>query len=368
MENSLKCSPMEPTEAGSAGVSLGSDLSGNHLIDLEKDDIRYKAVKSIFLAGMDKNSKDAQVTSIRAISHATFSAKDRWNIFDMHCKAISKKHGGHYDIKRAWYGASKEVIAGVARYGFVHLETIKYGLSYGTGIYLTPVEHAIRSAVCSDVDQNGIKHMILCRVLLGNAEQVKPGSEQFYPSSEEFDSGVDNKEKPGLYVMWGTHMNTHIFPEFVVSFKVPPPLQEFWDGYNWKKGSIRRSRRPTAPLHDRIQKASALKQPAQVQSREAFNKMLVPSKGPTSSWMPFSQLITVLASLLPSSSVSTIRRLYGEYRAGKITRDNFVRQLRQVAGDKPIVAAIRFAQSKVSLLFKILVYHDCHYLSGCWGI
>ncbi|CAN6483705.1 unnamed protein product [Victoria cruziana] len=342
MENSLECSPMEPAKVGSAEMSLASDFSGNHLIDLEKEDIRYKAVKSIFLAGMDKSAKDVQVTSIRAISHATFSAQDRWNIFDMHCKAISKKHGGHYDIKRAWYGASKEVIAGVARYGFVHLETIRYGLSYGTGIYLTPLEHAIRSAVCSDVDQNGIKHMILCRVLLGNSEQVKPGSEQFYPSSEEFDSGVDNKEKAGLYVMWGTHMNTHIFPEFVVSFKVPPPLQEFWDGYNWKKGSIRRSRRSCAALHDRT---NALK-PAQVQSREAFNKMLVPSKGPTSSWMPFSQLITVLSSLLPSASICIIRRLYNEYRDGKITRDNFVRQLRQVAGDKPIVAAIRFAQSK----------------------
>lgn len=92
-------------------------------------------------------------------------------------------------------------------------------------LLMKPKNYVYCSAVCSDVDQNGIKHMILCRVLLGNSEQVKPGSEQFYPSSEEFDSGVDNKEKAGLYVMWGTHMNTHIFPEFVVSFKVPPPLQ-----------------------------------------------------------------------------------------------------------------------------------------------
>lgn len=50
-------------------------------------------------------------------------------------------------------------------------------------------------------------------------EVVCPGSKQFHPSSEDFDNGVDNVENPKCYVVWTMNMSTHIFPEYVVSFK-----------------------------------------------------------------------------------------------------------------------------------------------------
>lgn len=80
----------------------------------------------------------------------------------------------------------------------------------------------VRSAGFSDVDEKGLQHMVLCRVIMGNMEQVPLGSEQFCPSSDGFDSGVDDLRNPRRYIIWGTHMNTHIHPEYVVSFKVPP--------------------------------------------------------------------------------------------------------------------------------------------------
>lgn len=63
--------------------------------------------------------------------------------------------------------------------------------------------------------------MLLCRVLLGRPEKVETGSEQYHPSSDEFDSGVDDTANPRHYVVWGTHMNTHIIPDFIVSYKIP---------------------------------------------------------------------------------------------------------------------------------------------------
>lgn len=60
---------------------------------------------------------------------------------------------------------------------------------------------------------------MLCRVVLGNMELVHPGSEQCHPSSEEFDSGADNLISPRKYIVWSTHMNTHILPEYVISFR-----------------------------------------------------------------------------------------------------------------------------------------------------
>lgn len=64
--------------------------------------------------------------------------------------------------------------------------------------------------------------MMLCRVILGNMELLYPGSQQSYPSSEKFDSGVDDLENPSHYIIWHMNVNTHIYPEYVVSFRMPP--------------------------------------------------------------------------------------------------------------------------------------------------
>lgn len=71
-----------------------------------------------------------------------------------------------------------------------------------------------------DVDENGVRHLALCRVIMGNMEILQPGTGQFHPSSCEYDNGVDSIECPRYYVVWNMNMNTHIYPEFVVSFKV----------------------------------------------------------------------------------------------------------------------------------------------------
>ena len=57
---------------------------------------------------------------------------------------------------------------------------------------------------------------------MGNMEPVHPGSRQCHPSSEDFDSGVDDLLNPKHYIIWDMNMNTHIHPEYVVSFKVSP--------------------------------------------------------------------------------------------------------------------------------------------------
>lgn len=56
---------------------------------------------------------------------------------------------------------------------------------------------------------------------MGNVELVQLGSKQSQPSSGSFDSGVDDLQKPKHYIIWNTHTDTHIYPEFVVTFKLP---------------------------------------------------------------------------------------------------------------------------------------------------
>ncbi|KAI8546947.1 hypothetical protein RHMOL_Rhmol07G0159100 [Rhododendron molle] len=77
----------------------------------------------------------------------------------------------------------------------------------------------IHASYC-DVDENGVRHVVLCRVILGKVELVRHGSEQFHPSCENFDSGVDDLENPNHYIVWNMNVGTHIYPEYVVSFKI----------------------------------------------------------------------------------------------------------------------------------------------------
>lgn len=74
------------------------------------------------------------------------------------------------------------------------------------------------------VDIDGLRHLLLCRVILGRTEVVAPGSEQCHPSSEDYDSGVDNLSAPTKYVIWCSRMNTHVLPEYVISFRIPQGL------------------------------------------------------------------------------------------------------------------------------------------------
>lgn len=74
-------------------------------------------------------------------------------------------------------------------------------------------------ALVGEGDEEGIKNILLCRVILGKPEQIVTGSKQSYPSSNQFDSGVDNLENPRKYVIWSCNMNSYILPTYIVSFK-----------------------------------------------------------------------------------------------------------------------------------------------------
>ena len=76
------------------------------------------------------------------------------------------------------------------------------------------------SATHCDVDENGVRHMVLCRVIMGNMEPLGGDRAQFVTGGEGYDNGVDNVSSPKHYVVWNMNMNTHVYPEFVVSFKL----------------------------------------------------------------------------------------------------------------------------------------------------
>jgi len=70
----------------------------------------------------------------------------------------------------------------------------------------------VYSSLSCDVDGNGIKHMLLCCVIMGNMELLHPDRKLLRPSGCEYDNGVDDIQCPKCYVVWNMNMNTHIYP------------------------------------------------------------------------------------------------------------------------------------------------------------
>lgn len=84
-------------------------------------------------------------------------------------------------------------------------------------------EKLLYSARYCDIDENGVRYMVLCRVIMGNMELLRGDKAQFFSGGEEYDNGVDDVENPKNYIVWNINMNTHIFPEYVVRFKLSVP-------------------------------------------------------------------------------------------------------------------------------------------------
>ncbi|KAF2315916.1 hypothetical protein GH714_040711 [Hevea brasiliensis] len=98
-------------------------------------------------------------------------------------------------------------------------------------------------------------------------------------------------------------MNTHILPEFVVSFKAPYSLKGFFR---------------------------------------------VPESGgtPTSPWMPFPALIAALSKFLPPTTVGVLAKYHKDHKENIISRQELVQRVRQLVGDKLLASVIKSFRTK----------------------
>ncbi|CAI9787300.1 unnamed protein product [Fraxinus pennsylvanica] len=294
-------------------------LFNNGLIRIHEEDNLYEIIKKQLVSSLSCVGLDAKIEAIHKNTYSGIMNRAKFQSFCVYLRATKERCGGSPMVKYAWYGASKNEINSIILHGFGH--SVNSGV-YGHGIYLSPADHPAESIQISvtDDDDDGLRHLLLCRVILGRMEVVRPGSEQYNPSSDEFDSGVDNLVSPRKYVVWATRMNTHILPEFVISFRIPSNLK----------------RNQRIPPHLRL---------------------------PNSAWIPFSELINKLSKFLPPQAIQLIAKHHRNQREKKITRRELIQQVhvqekkitrreliqqvRSIAGDKLLAAIIKSQTNKM---------------------
>ncbi|KVH98940.1 Poly(ADP-ribose) polymerase, catalytic domain-containing protein [Cynara cardunculus var. scolymus] len=277
------------------------------LIRLNEDDRLHEVVRKRFISGMKRLGVNAQIEHIyRNLFNASAISHARLQTFNIYAKAAKHTNWNQTNIRYAWFGASKDDIEKIISHGFSHDNIEKDG-AFGYGLYLCTYNSLIESVKSSTVDDKGIRYILLCRVIWGRVEVVKPGSKQCHPSSDEFQLGVDNLELPKKLIIWSTQLNTHILPEFVISFKI-------LSGSN-------------GPKIERVQ-------------------LDEPVTGP---WMPIKALVSGLSKILPPEAIKKIDEYHRKYIAivalllqeHKISRHDMLLGFRDVAGDRLLLMVVK---------------------------
>ncbi|XP_019156088.1 PREDICTED: inactive poly [ADP-ribose] polymerase RCD1 isoform X2 [Ipomoea nil] len=309
-------------------------ILGTPLGYLESDSVR-----KMFFSGV-KPSAHADIIDIyRGLS---IFMKGRSELFLKQAEIVKKLHGDA-NIRFAWLPSSKSVLSRIMKYGLVSCDTIQMKSPYCYGVHLVAIDHTEISANYCDVDENGVRHMILCRVIMGNMEPVHLVSKQFHPSNEAFDNGVDDCQNPKHYIVWSMNMNTHIYPEYAVSFKFSSEAE----------GALVESEN----LND-ISGVSGVSTCCQVSSDQANNNrqiLLQNHQGrvlpriPRSPWMPFPTLFDAISKEVDPEKMGRINSSYELFKSKKISRDDLIRKLRLTVGDTLLRNTITSLQGKMML-------------------
>ncbi|KAF3437032.1 hypothetical protein FNV43_RR19785 [Rhamnella rubrinervis] len=280
-------------------------FSNNGLVALVEGDKFHDLIKRRFISSLGSLGAQATVVAIHRNTFSSVLGQAWLQSFQIYSKAVERKCGGNANVKYAWYApSSQDEISKIISHGFDHCGKSQNNGLHGCGAYLAPDDSPMECVKNLGVDKDGLRHLILCHVILGKAEIVNPGSQQCHPSCDEFDSGVDDFSAPKKYIVWCTHMNTRILPEYVISFRAPP----------CPEGSAR--------------------------IQEPFRK-------PKSPWMPFPALICALSKSLPQSTIDVISKYHREHRENKISRHELIQRVRQLAGDELLVSVIKTFRAKV---------------------
>ncbi|XP_022733140.1 probable inactive poly [ADP-ribose] polymerase SRO2 isoform X4 [Durio zibethinus] len=303
-DDQIPCATSGSNEIDSDGLEF---VVKNGLAKIQESSLEDFIIRTSFFSGMGQNSGLAKKTKIVAIHknlNSSWSGKARAQSFQVFSKAVADKCGGDANVKYAWYGAASDEISDIVMHGFSwclkadgNRDCSRHSIS------LSPAKFSFDSVLSSEVDENGLGLLLLCRVILGKQEVVTADSNQFHPSSPEFDSSVDDLSAPRKYIVWSPYMNSHILPCYIISFEAP-----------YLRGS------------KGLVEANTIK--------------------PRSPWMRFPTLISMLSRFLGPSEMASLNKQYRDFREKRISRPQLIQRVKEIAGNQLLAAVVSLYSNK----------------------
>lgn len=308
------------------------DVLRKKITSVERDSEGFLFVQDLFLSGMGPFATPSNILHVHRYSPNDITAQCRFEAFERQMRS-TKEARGDANIRYGWLGSKKNDIVRVLINGLgtTANPVEKAGLS--AGVYLSPENRAFTSVGLCDVDEKGVQYMLLCRVILGNMEAVEPGSQESFPSSEIYDSGVDDCSNPKCYVMWPSHLSTHIRLEYLVSFKLVPKVRNYLLDLKglWFHPSPKEVAVDISTLEPVICETG---------------------EGPTSPWISFRHLFSVIQDNISSVAMELLFHHYEELKESIITREEMVKKMIIIVGEKILLEALKKLHYCPSLWYK----------------
>ncbi|KAE9454611.1 hypothetical protein C3L33_13484, partial [Rhododendron williamsianum] len=221
-------SDSEFDDSASSSFSEIGFFTRNGMALLEYGNSEHRIIERCFLKGLGQFGKETKVVAIHKNSYSSPIGQARMESFRIFSEAVRRKSGGNNaNVKYAWFGASRDEICEIVTHGF--------------GRFRGGENSEVLS---SGMDEDGIRHLLLCRVILG----------------------------------------------------------------------LERIRRTVV--------------------------------GPSSPYMTFPTLLSMLSRFLPRSKMVLITKFYSAYRDNKLSRIQLIQKMRRLAGDKLLIAVIKFDRKK----------------------
>ncbi|KAK7855483.1 inactive poly [adp-ribose] polymerase rcd1 [Quercus suber] len=319
----------------------------------ENEEFNCDSVQKLFLVGMGASGRPDILEIYRCEST---SLQARFELFQKQAE-LTQKCRGDANVQYAWLACSKGELPTILTHGLGHCGPSTIKSMYGSGVHLAAANCSYTSANFCDVDENGVQHLVLCQVIMGKMEVVHSGSRQNLPSCKDYDSGVDDLQNPKIYIVWTMNMNTHIYPEFVVSFKISSKTEGHLIGSETKL-DISGVTSCQVRKHQQLESSAVDLSVSQPVSDSGRSEGKAPSLGssntraPKSPWMPFPMLFAAISEKVSSGVMEKINEHYELFRTKKIGRDEFIKKLRLIVGDALLRSTITNLQCQLPLRSK----------------
>ncbi|KAK4769779.1 hypothetical protein SAY87_030311 [Trapa incisa] len=299
---------------------VNQEVEGNGTPMIKPAKINPGFVRELFLMNMTSFG----TVDIVDVQHCSSTlGQARFELFQKQAE-ITKHHRREVNVRYAWLAISSGERSSIMTYGIGACGSIINKSHYGIGIHLAPAYCPNISAQYCDVDEYGVLHMAFCHVIMGSMERILPGSGQFHPSSKDFDSGVDDVKNPAHYIVWTMNANSHVFPEYVISFKLPDCAEGNWSERTKIESGTTSLKVPTEQSKVPLSMINPAGPPTMASSALRM---------PRSPWMPFPMLFDAISEKVSPKDMDMIKCDYNLFKAKNMTRLDFVKKLRTIVGD-----------------------------------
>ncbi|CAM0145881.1 unnamed protein product [Urochloa decumbens] len=309
-----------------------ADILRRKIISVERGSNDFQFVQDLFLSGMGPFAAPNNLLHVYRYSPNDITAQCRLQAFERQIVAMKEKRGDA-NVRYGWLGSRKNDIVRILINGLGTTGKPAEKSDLSAGVYLSPENRTFTSVGLCDVDEKGVQHILLCRVILGNMEAVEPGSQEFFPSSDIYDSGVDDCLNPKCYVMWPSHLSTHMRLEYLVSFKLAPDVRSYLLHLKglWFRASPKEVAEDISTL-----------QPSSCEIGE----------GPTTPWISFKVLFGLVQDNISSIARDLLFHHYEELKESKITREEMVKKMMIIVGKNILLEALNKIHYCPSLWYK----------------